>query len=417
MKPIISVEQLSKEFHLGAKAASYATLRESVMHSLRSPFRRNGGAKSSKFVALKDINFEVKQGEIVGVIGRNGAGKSTLLKILSRITEPTTGGVDLWGRVSSLLEVGTGFHPELTGRENIYLNGAILGMHRVEIERKFDEMVAFAEVEKFIDTPIKRYSSGMYLRLAFAVAAHLEPEILLVDEVLAVGDQQFQQRCLGKMGEVAKSGRTVLFVSHNMAAVEALCNRCLLLEQGRLVEEGSPSQIISRYLMSSSDAESGWKSLSSHPRRLNHSLPIMNEVILRSISSHPSPSIQMGDPFSVQVRFKNEFKPVRPFLSVNIKTAQGVPVFGASNRFMDCFYSSPPQKGVMTCRFDSLPLMPGTYFIDLYFEEESSCLDSIPEAISFEVLPANVFGSGRLPPSTSGPVFWPGTWTLQLEDC
>src|SRR5262245_12141023 len=226
MRPIIRVENLSKQYRIGARQTPYLTLRESIINAARSPlnwFRRNGHPEDNTIWALKDVNFEVKPGEVVGVIGRNGAGKSTLLKILSRITEPTTGQVDLYGRVGSLLEVGTGFHVELSGRENIYLNGAILGMKRNEIDHRFDEIVAFAEIEKFIDTPVKHYSSGMYMRLAFAVAAHLEPEVLLVDEVLAVGDSSFQKKCLGKMQEVGQAGRTIFFVSHNMAAIQNLC--------------------------------------------------------------------------------------------------------------------------------------------------------------------------------------------------
>src|SRR5207244_3345082 len=203
---------------------------------------------SEDFWALKDVSFEVRQGEVIGIIGRNGAGKSTLLKILSRITDPTEGRVTINGRVASLLEVGTGFHPELTGRENIYLNGAILGMTRAEIGRKFDEIVAFAEVEKFLDTPVKRYSSGMYVRLAFAVAAHLEPEILVVDEVLAVGDAEFQKKCLGKMSTVASGGRTVLFVSHNLTAIESLCHSCIALQRGRIFTRGSPTDVLDKYL-------------------------------------------------------------------------------------------------------------------------------------------------------------------------
>ena len=228
----IRVENLGKRYRIGTAQQRHDTLRDALMHNLRSTLhwpRRNGHANSSDtFWALKDVSFEVKRGEVVGIIGRNGAGKSTLLKVLSRITDPTEGSVDMYGRVGSLLEVGTGFHPELTGSDNIYLNGAILGMKRAEIIRKFDEIVAFAEVEKFIDTPVKHYSSGMYVRLAFAVAAHLEPEILLVDEVLAVGDAEFQKKCLGKMGQVAKEGRTVLFVSHNMGAIGSLCNTGIL---------------------------------------------------------------------------------------------------------------------------------------------------------------------------------------------
>ncbi|MBS1790724.1 MAG: ABC transporter ATP-binding protein [Acidobacteria bacterium] len=254
----IEAVNLSKRYSLTGKRERYKTLRDRMAEAAVAPFRKlgnafrrngNGEANGSKnsFWALKDISFEVKAGEIIGIIGRNGAGKTTLLKLLSRITEPTEGYADIHGRVGSLLEVGTGFHPELSGRENIFLNGAILGMRRNEIERKFDEIVAFAEVERFIDTPVKHYSSGMYMRLAFAVAAHLEPEILLVDEVLAVGDAAFQKKCLGKMGEITKEGRTILFVSHNMGAVRSLCNKGLVLSEGQLVESGDISRCIERY--------------------------------------------------------------------------------------------------------------------------------------------------------------------------
>jgi lipopolysaccharide transport system ATP-binding protein len=252
MRPIIQARELSKLYHLGTRTTSaLPTLREAVVGTFVSPVKRLVSGKASggqPLWALKDVSFEVMPGEIVGIIGRNGAGKSTLLKILSRITRPTSGEADIYGRVGNLLEVGTGFHPDLSGRENIYLNGAILGMRRGEIGRKFDEIVAFAEVERFLDTPVKYYSSGMYLRLAFAVAAHLEPEILLVDEVLAVGDAAFQKKCLGKMREVSGQGRTILFVSHNMSAIERMCGRVLLLQGGRLCEEGTPHSMIERYL-------------------------------------------------------------------------------------------------------------------------------------------------------------------------
>jgi len=249
MPPIIKVEHLGKQYRLGRAQAPYSTLRETLVGALRSPLRRLRGGEPATFVwAVEDVSFAVNPGEIVGIIGRNGAGKSTLLKMLSRITEPTRGRIELYGRVGSLLEVGTGFHPELTGRENIYLNGAILGMARTEIARKFDEIVAFAEVEKFIDTPVKHYSSGMYLRLAFAVAAHLEPEILLVDEVLAVGDARFQRKCLDKMQSVGQQGRTVLFVSHNMPAITRLCPRTILLDAGKVLSDGPSHQVVSVYL-------------------------------------------------------------------------------------------------------------------------------------------------------------------------
>jgi lipopolysaccharide transport system ATP-binding protein len=251
MKPIVRVDSVSKRYRIGANAAAYRTLREtltSATAALRRPFRRNSRNDYESIWALQDVSFEIAPGEVVGIIGRNGAGKSTLLKILSRITEPTRGRVELFGRVGSLLEVGTGFHPELTARENIYLNGAVLGMRHAEIRKKFDEIVAFSEVEKFIDTPVKHFSSGMYVRLAFAVAAHLEPEILIVDEVLSVGDASFQKKCLGKMGTVAKTGRTVLFVSHNLGAVTQLCNRGIVLNQGTKVFDGDAPAAVSTYI-------------------------------------------------------------------------------------------------------------------------------------------------------------------------
>lgn len=261
MKTIIKVENLSKRYsiqHQTSGRYQYQTLRDTLANSgkqvlnfFRHPLAgEQDGYQNEEFWALKDINFEIKEGERVGIIGRNGAGKSTLLKILSRITQPTTGEITIRGRVASLLEVGTGFHPELTGRENIFLNGAILGMRKREIQKKFDEIVAFAEVEKFLDTPVKRYSSGMYVRLAFAVAAHLEPEILVVDEVLAVGDAQFQKKCLGKMEEVGKKGRTVIFVSHSMPTVTSLCSRAILLASGRLVKDGQTSEVVMHYYTS-----------------------------------------------------------------------------------------------------------------------------------------------------------------------
>lgn len=257
MKPIIKVENLGKQYRIGEGRQPYSTVRESIEKALKSPFKRfRQTTKENKFWALKDVNFEINQGEVIGIIGRNGAGKSTLLKVLSRITEPTKGKVELYGRVASLLEVGTGFHSELTGRENIFLNGAILGMRRGEIARKFDEIVAFSEIEKFIDTSVKHYSSGMYVRLAFAVAAHLEPEILVVDEVLAVGDAEFQKKCLGKMGEVAEGGRTVLFVSHQMGTVAQLCKKTLVLDKGNLQFVGDTDKAIDFYSNNSKSIES-----------------------------------------------------------------------------------------------------------------------------------------------------------------
>ncbi|MHB9132247.1 MAG: ABC transporter ATP-binding protein [Armatimonadota bacterium] len=311
----IRVEEVSKRYRIGVSeqgAFKYKALRDVLAGAITAPARRlcalfgGGGAQyplgADEFWALKDVSFDVKRGEVVGIIGRNGAGKSTLLKVLTRITEPTSGRVTLSGRVGSLLEVGTGFHPELTGRENIYMNGAILGMRKAEIDRKFDEIVAFAEVEKFLDTPVKHYSSGMYVRLAFAVAAHMETEILMVDEVLAVGDLAFQKKCLGKMGEVANGGRTVLFVSHNMAAVTQLCTTALLLEQGRIRYNGASQTAVERYLSAVDTdlcAEISWPTLSSCPGddfvRLNGCRVLQNNKV--------SSQIDVNEAFAIEIDF------------------------------------------------------------------------------------------------------------------
>jgi len=292
----IRVDGLSKLYTIGERQQPYRTLRDTVTDAFTKPFRAFRGKsdeerEATSVWALKDIGFEVKQGEVVGIIGRNGAGKSTLLKVLSRITEPTTGYADIYGRVGTLLEVGTGFHNELTGRENIYLNGAILGMKRADIDRQFDDIVAFAEVEKFVDTPVKHYSSGMYLRLAFAVAAHLEPEILLVDEVLAVGDVQFQNKCLGKMGDVAKQGRTILFVSHNMGAVRSLCEKGVVLQGGEMVFAGDIGSSIETYHKMVANTEARDQATGRKPRGSGFS-----DV---SLVSHSGSTIQQSDSIEI----------------------------------------------------------------------------------------------------------------------
>ena len=309
----IRVDELSKLYQIGAIQNRHDTLRDQVAHSLKSLFRRNGRQSDSGVLcpvsgdntiwALKDVSFTVPRGEVIGIIGHNGAGKSTLLKILSRITEPTKGFVEIRGRVGSLLEVGTGFHGELTGRENIYLNGAILGMRKAEIERKFDEMVAFAEVEKFIDTPVKHYSSGMYLRLAFAVAAHLEPEILIVDEVLAVGDASFQKKCLGKMQDVGKQGRTVLFVSHNMPAVTHLCSRAILLDQGRVVKDATPHEVVSTYLNSghSTMAAREWPKTEKAPAG---EVARLRAVRVRAEDGRVSETVDIRQPVGIDMEYE-----------------------------------------------------------------------------------------------------------------
>ncbi len=314
MQPAIQLHGIGKSYRIGARLEKYRTLRDAVQRAFAAPFHAlrarcspepcpDNGASAEIFHALHDVSFEVGQGELVGIIGRNGAGKSTLLKILSRITEPTAGYADIHGRVASLLEVGTGFHAELTGRENVYLNGGILGMKKAEITRKFDEIVAFAEVEKFIDTPVKHYSSGMELRLAFAVAAHLEPEILLVDEVLAVGDARFQKKCLAKMEDVGQRGRTVLFVSHNMPAVTRLCKRCLLLDGGRLVKDGPSHEVVGAYLHADTGTTAAreWPDAATAPAG---DIARLRAVKVRDQEGRVSEAIDIRTPLSVEMTFE-----------------------------------------------------------------------------------------------------------------
>ncbi len=309
----VRVEGIGKKYHIARGRGRYKTLRDTVSDAFSAPFRRvskllrghAGGAAelTEAFWALDDVSFSVRRGEVIGIIGRNGAGKSTLLKILSRITEPTRGYAEIRGRVGSLLEVGTGFHPELTGRENIFLNGSILGMRRTEIERSYDEIVAFAEVEKFIETPVKYYSSGMYLRLAFAVAAHLKPEILIVDEVLAVGDADFQKKCLGKMQDVGKEGRTVLFVSHNMPAVTNLCERVILLDKGKVALDGPAHQVVTHYFSSGSNAMScrQWEDPGTAP---SGELARLRAVRVRSVNGDIAQTLDIREPVVLEMEYE-----------------------------------------------------------------------------------------------------------------
>lgn len=421
MQPIIRVDNLGKRYAIGRRE-HFVTMREMLVNAFTAPLRRmrsfgRGGHAANAngadhFWALKDLSFEVAPGEVLGVIGRNGAGKSTLLKILSRITEPTAGRVELHGRVGSLLEVGTGFHSELTGRENIFLSGAIMGMRRAEIVRKFDQIVAFAEIDDFIDTPVKRYSSGMYVRLAFAVAAHLEPEILLIDEVLAVGDVSFQKKCLGKIGEVAHGGRTVLFVSHNMAAIEALCTRCLMLSGGRRAAAGEPLAVMSRYVAEGSAPGDGAVALECHQGRRPGDTPTMMRVELRNGSGAQSGAIRMGEAMEIRVSYRAE-RPVRPVLGSVIKTSYGAAVFCVSDRFCGQLAECAPRaEATVACRVERLMLIPGSYSIDLWLGDAGDDFDVIFDAISFEVLPADLTGTGRLPPPNYGAVFCEADWSI-----
>ncbi|MEO6393798.1 MAG: ABC transporter ATP-binding protein [Pyrinomonadaceae bacterium] len=354
MNSVVTVENLSKRYRIGALRAQYSTLRESLSGAVRAPFQRRAGATENTLWALKGINFQVEQGEVIGVIGNNGAGKSTLLKVLSRITEPTTGRVALRGRVGSLLEVGTGFHPELSGRDNIYLNGAILGMPRAEVRRKFDEIVAFAEVAKFIDTPVKFYSTGMYLRLAFAVAAHLEPEILIVDEVLAVGDVQFQKKCLGKIGDVAREGRTVLFVSHNLAAVLSLCTRALLLHRGEIVANGATETVVSGYLKQASEslAEQVWDDAETAP---GNDQVRLHRARLRTDGGAEAGELNIRTPFLLEFVFWNLLAEAKLNLTVQLYNEQGTLVFASASLHEPKWHG----RGFPTGLFQSRCHVPG----------------------------------------------------------
>jgi lipopolysaccharide transport system ATP-binding protein len=411
----IRIENLSKQFTLGAGKVQHDTLRDQIAGGITSFLRssRSGSkGKSDTFWALTDVSFEVKKGEVIGIIGRNGAGKSTLLKILSRITEPTSGFADIHGRVASLLEVGTGFHPELTGRENIYLNGAILGMKRVEITRKFDAIVEFAEVGRFIDTAVKHYSSGMYVRLAFAVAAHLEPEILLIDEVLAVGDTAFQRKCLGKMGDVARDGRTILFVSHNMAAVEGLCTSAQMLANGRVVRGGNTTDVIASYL--SSFQMSSRSSLADRRDRKGDGELIFTDVEFLSEAGTPVEVIQCGRDMQFAVSYKSSKTDLRNLeISIDLFAQSGQCMLILNTEMVGAHFDTIPPTGRFTCRIERFPLSPGQYHLTLFCRVNGAIADWVQQAALLIVEGGDFFGSGRLPPSSHGGFLVAQDWNLE----
>ncbi|MFN0088088.1 MAG: ABC transporter ATP-binding protein [Blastocatellia bacterium] len=399
----IRVEDVSKRYHLGARARVDRTLRDVITDSMSRlrPFsrsRRAAGSGDADLWALDRVGFEIKPGEVVGIVGRNGAGKSTLLKILSRITQPTSGRVEIYGRIGSLLEVGTGFHPELSGRENIYLNGSILGMARREIEAKFDEIVAFAEIERFIDTPVKRYSSGMYVRLAFAVAAHLEPEILLVDEVLAVGDAAFQKKCLGKMSDVARHGRTVLFVSHNTAAMLNLCDRGILLEGGRQVDDDAIEPVIQKYLKGLRTA-TPWD-LKSHADRQGRGRVRFTGVRFEDGAGNAIEQGVSGRPLVVVLDYESEGRASLPNCraSVTFFDGLGQPLFNCSSELVIQDPVDLPPKGTLRCVVPRLPLSQSQYLVTLFLEVNREIEDWIMNAIEIDVIDGDYYGTSRLYP-------------------
>lgn len=426
---VITVENLAKSYLVGHQSADrgrYMTFREAMNATARNYLRktvnvllRGGhliqGDTLEEFWALKDIEFEVNEGEVLGIIGRNGAGKSTLLKILSRITEPTSGRVTMRGRVASLLEVGTGFHPELTGRENIFLNGAIMGLSRADIRRRFDEIVAFAEVEKFLDTPVKRYSSGMYVRLAFAVAAHLDPDILIVDEVLAVGDAEFQKKCLGKMDETAKTGRTVLFVSHDLRRAASLCTRGILLNSGRIVCEGSISKVIDYYLASHKTSAAAVTLVDRTDR--SGSGDAQFDSIEISSGGIAATTVSVGRSFeaAMQIAVKRRIGPLT--VRAIVMSSDGVAVYELVSNDDGLNWSPDLGNYVVSVVTEKMPLYPGTYFLDLWVGDRTGRrVDYVTHAISFSVTQEGGGGLERELDRGAGLVVQAGNWSYRTAE-
>ncbi len=425
MSSVISVQNLSKKYIIGhQKQESYTTLRDSIANGARRladrlthPFTvEESDFTHEEFWALKDVSFDIQQGDRVGIIGGNGAGKSTLLKVLSRITEPTTGQVKIKGRVASLLEVGTGFHPELTGRENIYLNGAILGMSKVEIKSKFDEIVAFAEIERFLDTPVKRYSSGMYVRLAFAVAAHLEPEILIVDEVLAVGDAQFQKKCMGKMESVGNEGRTILFVSHNMGAINTLCNKGILLQKGQVMTNGAVEKVLVQY-MQRSVSGTGHQYVNIEAIKPDSKAVVLSACVLDS-HDKPSPSIFVDQNFFVRLEWRLNIHV--PFLRVGIEImdSTGVIVLSSMDTDITDLHGKPREPGLFNevVRIPSFILMPGNYTIKAFAGIPGiERIMEVENLMEFEVVDNHTHHSHVVGARRSGYIGTPLQWEVKFK--
>lgn len=404
MSNAITVRNVSKRYRIGLAEKQHDTIVGQMVDLLKSPFRnlknlrqlsKFGQEDESVFWALRELEFDVKEGEVLGIIGHNGAGKSTLLKILSRITEPTTGEITIRGRVSSLLEVGTGFHPDLTGRENIYMNGTILGMRKREIDRKLDEIVAFSGVEKYLDTPVKRYSSGMKVRLAFSVAAHLEPEVLIIDEVLAVGDAEFQRKCLGKMNDVAGQGRTILFVSHDMTAVQNLCHNAILLKQGRIQKSGKANEIVDFYYkQSATDVK-----LEDRQERRGRGLLRFVDYKIINESTGRENIIYSGDTIHFELEYKVKADIIEltaPHFAISVHHIKYGLVTSFSNYYTGTDLSIKNARGKVICALDGLLLLPGEYYATIFCSAGGERQDVIYNAMQFEVLPKDVFGSGKI---------------------
>jgi lipopolysaccharide transport system ATP-binding protein len=416
----IRVNGLGKKYTIGSFQGRYKSLRDSLMQTFTEQLRRIGQKHQNQadetIWALKDVCFDIDYGEVVGIIGRNGAGKSTLLKLLARITEPSEGEIRLRGRVGSLLEVGTGFHPELTGRENIILNGAVLGMSRIEIQRKFDEIVDFAEIDKFIDTPAKHYSSGMYMRLAFAVAAHLEPEILLVDEVLAVGDAAFQKKCLGKMGDVAKQGRTVIFVSHNMAAVQNLCTRGIILNKGMKVSDSDIQTAIKTYMGSLSENIQTLNLETRKDRNGSQSLRFTHVNIVDR-QGNPLEIVLSGEDVLFRFFYNADFEKQSTNVNIafNVFNPQGVLITHLNSKDVGKMELNVAKQGYFECRWHRMNLRSGIYTCNLFCEVNGVIVDWIQSAFQFHVEDGDYYQTGSMALRSAGEVLVDYDWQ-SVED-
>jgi lipopolysaccharide transport system ATP-binding protein len=409
MSTVIKIENLWKEYRLGV--IGHGTLvadlqswwarvrgKEDPNSRVQMHAGQEKQIEGDRFLALRGINLQLEQGEILGIIGKNGAGKSTILKILSRVTAPTKGCIKVKGRIASLLEVGTGFHPELTGRENVYLNGAILGMSKQETKSKLDEIIEFSGVADFIDTPVKRYSSGMYVRLAFAVAAHLDPEIMIVDEVLAVGDTEFQKKCIGKMGQVAQTGRTILFVSHNMASVQNLCNRAVIIEAGQISADGSVEKIISRYL-EQTDVSMNRKQLGKRQDRVGGVKFRFTDVkFLDFHTNRPQEALISGNDYKIQFMYMNQHTLENVNISIAISNSSGGVVCSFSSKIVNKKYEIKKGEGEICCIVKKFPLSEGIYTFKVYASANNETVDMVEGAGHFNVVGGDFYGTGVLPP-------------------
>ena len=406
MAEAIHVDHITKQYRLGA--LRHETMLREVLTNMLRPGR---GTPPRTILALDDLSFHVDVGEVVGLIGRNGAGKSTLLKVLSRITYPTSGRVRVRGRVASLIEVGTGFHDELTGRENIYLNGSILGMRKREIDARLDQIIEFAGVERFADTPIKRYSSGMRLRLGFAVAAHMEPDVLFVDEVLAVGDAEFQKKCLNAMDDMRTGGRTVIFVSHNMAAIENLCPRTIWIDGGRIRQDGPSDQVIAAYLSTFSESQRAGYDLASIPNRTGNGALRFTRVDFFDAQGNPAPVFRCGEPLHARFHYRAEERVRDPRFCMTVYSDLGTRVFTVST--WHAGYHIPglePGEGVIDLVIDDLPLLPARYYLTLWTDSVGQTYDRIEHCVAIDVGESGVHHKGRGVHARWGLVYMPSRW-------